>query len=450
MQRPCGKARGGSGREPIAVLLSVVLAAPAAAEWLAGDFHLHTVYSNDVAEIPPSDPDHFLERDVEQLHTWGWSPAEQVLLAQLRGLRFVSITDHNRTDQQEDPGHSPGPLDADFVVIPAYENSLRNGHGGMHGATELLNDGNDSAPDNAALNDLLAEHREKGGIFVLNHPRERKADDSDGNPWEYGSGSIRSGLSGLDNFAVDASGEAPDYSLVDGLEVINIHWMWRNEITGNALTSTNNPEAVRFWEELLDRGYRVAAIGGSDNHWRSTHAVQGVGQPTTWVFATDRTEQAIFDGVRANHTFVSWQPPAFGGPRLFLETGCDTYGCTAKAGDVVDPPGDGSLALRVRTENAAGGFLQLVAKSPGAEEQCNRIPTGEGACSVIVHEEPIVLPIQTVEVTVEVPDTANYWIRADLALESEANDAVMDDLFVAAITSPIYVGERILEPQQLE
>lgn len=427
----------------VGFFLSLAVSA-AAADWLAGDFHVHTVFSGDVAEIPPSDPDTFFGEDVEQLETWGWSPAEQVLLAQLRGLDFVSLTDHNTVAQQADPGHTAGPLDPAFVVIPAYENSLARGHGGMQGATALLFDGADSAPDNAALNDLLAAHRAAGGVFVINHPRERQADDSGGNPWQYGSGSIRSGLSGLDNFAADSSGKAPDYALADGLEVMNIHWLWRREIAGNATTTTNNPEAVRFWEELLNRGYRVAAVGGSDNHWRSTHAVQGVGQPTTWVLAEAKTQSAIFDGVRANHTFVAWQPPTFSGPRLFLETGCGAYGCQAMAGDQVAAPAAGEdLSVRVRIENGQGLFLQLVVRNPAAGAHCSRVASGGGACSLIVHEEPIVSPVQTVDTEVAVPSgAANFWVRADLAFERSLNDAAIDDLFVAAITSVIYVGNR--------
>ena len=86
-----------------------------------------------------------------------------------------------------------------------------------------------------------------------------------------------------------------------------------------AVRVLDNDDAVRYWEGWLDRGAKVGATGGSDNHWRSTFAVQGVGQPTTWVFARERTAAGVLEGLRAGRTFISHQPPNLGGPRLFLE-----------------------------------------------------------------------------------------------------------------------------------
>ncbi len=86
-------------------------------------------------------------------------------------------------------------------------------------------------------------------------------------------------------------------------------------------SGSNNDDAIRYWQGWLDRGAKVAATGGSDSHWRSTFAAQGVGQPTTWVFARERTTAGVLEGLRAGRTFISHQPPNLGGPRLFLEGG---------------------------------------------------------------------------------------------------------------------------------
>ena len=51
--------------------------------------------------------------------------------------------------------------------------------------------------------------------------------------------------------------------------------------------------AETYWECWLARGARIGATGGSDSHWLSTAAVQGVGNPTTWVFAHDRSRAGI-------------------------------------------------------------------------------------------------------------------------------------------------------------
>jgi hypothetical protein len=166
-----------------------------------------------------------------------------------------------------------------------------------------------------------------------------------------------------------------------------------------------------------------------------------VGQPTTWVLATARTQEAIFEAVRKNHTFVSWQPPLLSGPRVFLESPSETS--VALGGDEVPVPADGQLALRARVENGEGAALRFVARNPAATDECNRIAAGPTACSVILNEMPILFPNQTVEITVTVPASAtNYWVRADLSLPHQVNDAVVNELLVITISSPIYVGPR--------
>ena len=56
---------------------------------------------------------------------------------------------------------------------------------------------------------------------------------------------------------------------------------------------------VSFWEKQLDDGYRIPAIGGSDNHhgaWPVSHP-DSMGIPTTVVYAQDLSVPAILDGI---------------------------------------------------------------------------------------------------------------------------------------------------------
>ena len=54
-------------------------------------------------------------------------------------------------------------------------------------------------------------------------------------------------------------------------------------------SASDNDGAIRYWEGWLDRGEKVGATGGSDNHYLATTAIQGAGQPTTWVAVRERT-----------------------------------------------------------------------------------------------------------------------------------------------------------------
>ena len=93
-----------------------------------------------------------------------------------------------------------------------------------------------------------------GGVFQVNHPAEgATADQLD---WKYA------------------------YAVVpDTVEAWNISPLYQPPLP----SASDNDGAIRYWEGWLDRGSKVAATGGSDNHYLATTAIQGAGQPTTWV-----------------------------------------------------------------------------------------------------------------------------------------------------------------------
>jgi hypothetical protein len=291
---------------------------PAAGEWVAGDLHVHTTYSHDAWGGPDDDntgPDEFW--------TLGHSVENQFRLAAARGLDFLAITDHNDIrSQSPDAGFGSHGV----MGVRGYENSL-HGHAQMLGAGRVYDNGDASVAAVRAVADAL---RADGGVFQVNHPAGESVDFPHDADWGYG-------------FDV----------VPDTIEVWNIHQAWQAPLpSGNS-----NDDAVRYWEDWLDLGYHVAATGGSDNHWVSTTAVQGVGQPTTWVFVTDRTEAGILEGLRRGRTFISHQPPGHAGPRLFLEgRSLAGGGWRAMVGDTVPAQSH----LRVRVTGAPGSLLRIV------------------------------------------------------------------------------------------
>ena len=298
----------------IAAALLACVAPPAhAAEggWLAGDLHVHTTYSHDSYGGPSDD-----NTGPEELYTLGWSVEEQFTHAFTRGLDFLAITDHEDIRSQAEPSFGAHGV----IPLPGYENSL-SGHAQMLGATRLYDNGDESA---AAVQSAADALRAGGGVFQVNHPAEGSTDFPDDADWTY---------------LYDVQ---PDV-----VEVWNISRLWQPPLP----SGSSNDDAIRYWEGWLDRGAKVGATGGSDNHWRSTFAAQGVGQPTTWVFARERTTAGVLEGLRAGRTFISHQPPNLGGPRLFLE------GPDGKmVGDEVAP----GTRLTVRAEKATGMFVRIV------------------------------------------------------------------------------------------
>jgi hypothetical protein len=135
----------------------------------------------------------------------------------------------------------------------------------------------------------------------------------------------------------------------------------------------------------------VGATGGSDSHWLSTAAVQGPGNPTTWVFTRERSAAGVLQALREGRTTISATPPALGQLQLFLEADADGDGVfESMVGDAV-PPG---VSMRVRAEGLPGAALVRVRSN------------GE---TIVDHQ-----PIRSGEV-LEIPErTEPGWVHASL------------------------------------
>src|SRR4051794_38000162 len=294
-------------RALLTVVVALLVAAPASAapagQWLAGDLHVHTCYSHDVWCGPDDD-----NTDAQDFYTFGHSVADDFLLASVRGLDYLAITDHNDIRSQSDPGFATNGV----IGVPGYENSLK-GHAQMLGARRIYDAGNQGVARVKAMADAL---RADGGVFQANHPSDPV--------WAY-------------QYAVP----------VDSVEVWNLPRFYQPP----APSSSDNDKALAYWEGWLDRGAHVTATGGSDSHWRVTDSQQGVGNPTTWVYARSADARGILDGVRAGRTFITFEPPALQPPRLYLE---GPHG--AMPGTTVSA----SAPLRVRVEGAPGAMLRVI------------------------------------------------------------------------------------------
>jgi hypothetical protein len=322
-------------------------AAPPRGFWMAGDLHVHTIYGHDTCTSPTEawdyeSPDRAARRACEDPYTLGFAPADRLADAESRGLDFVALTDHNNVVGQGDPGYLG--YDGPVVKVPAYENS-QPGHVQMLGARGCYgNDGlvpgvvvechHEVHDQTAAGEQRLADAlRADGGAFQVNHPSDHNW------PSRYGTAVVP-----------------------DSVEVWNIGlWAFQRP----APSANDNDTSLAYYDSFLRAGNRVAATGGSDSHWQTTSQFQGIGEPTTWVWVTERSAAGVLAGIRAHRTTVSTEPPARHGPRVYLEADKDGDGTyDAMVGDTVKP----GTRFRVRTENAVPGSVLRIVTEAGYTE----------------------------------------------------------------------------------
>jgi hypothetical protein len=228
------------------------------------------------------------------------------------GLDFVSLTDYVTSAAWGEIGRwqprYPGKL-----IIPSAEVITYRGHVGSTGTGRVLDYRTgpiDELEPGGGLRRLRGPRppstmfktiRRNRGLGVINHPRifppttEAAAALCRGCYWSY-------------------SDQETDLGKVDAIEVFNS--------PEELVPGTRNPfndVALEWWQELLGRGYRVTAIGGSDAH-HAGHPTgtfeSPVGEPTTMVYARNLSGAAIKRAVKAGRVYVKTQGVV--GPDLAL------------------------------------------------------------------------------------------------------------------------------------
>jgi len=285
------------------------------------------------------------------------SPLDVLAKAESLGLDFLAITDHNNiTHLMEIAALGVQKI----ILIPGYEVTTYRGHWNVWGPDTWVDFRVNSPKDMQKALKFAYKHT---ALASINHPRPY------GPPWEY----------------------EKVYSN-QCVEVWNGHWMYMNDV------------ALAFWEERLQRGEHLVAVGGSDMHRLHAEHEARLGTPTTWIYCPgDPTAADLLAELKAGHAFISDAPD---GPRLYFSSG------QAMTGDTVKRTSD-TLDVAVRVADGVGLTLQLI----GSDGILRATP-------VIQDDQPFIFTV---------PITQTKYVRAQLI---EPNS---DDLVVRALTNPIYI-----------
>ncbi|MEO3868771.1 CehA/McbA family metallohydrolase [Nonomuraea sp. B12E4] len=305
-----------------AVAAGGVAATPALADaktpqgqWLAGDTHVHNDHSAD-GSLP--------RQQSKQTLPGNLPVADQIGEAERTGLDFLPLTDHRTYDQHWDPQWQSSKL----LLVPGEE---ANGspHAIVLGAVDTVVDGANppGSPAFRHVQQSIWDAHAQDAIWSTAHPDDGEYTPEDG---------------------------PNDNASVQGMNTVEV---WN---------VASDPDAqIDYAENRWNAGFRFGAVAASDCHFRELWGTAGPGQPTTWVFAAERSVRGILDGLRAGRTSVSYRRT---GPFATVEADLDGDGrYEALGGDEVvlrhaRLPKKASLRVRVRQ---AAGARVLVYASPG-------------------------------------------------------------------------------------
>ncbi|MCA9678859.1 MAG: CehA/McbA family metallohydrolase [Myxococcales bacterium] len=278
----------------------VVRAAPG---WYAGDLHVHSEESGDAAATLP------------QIAT----------LARDRGLDFVVVTDHNTVSHHGRLAAYQAEL-TDLLLVRGIEVTTYGGHGNAIGVSAYVD--HRVGLDGVSATTIADAVAAQGGLFSVNHPTLALGDTCIGCAWVH---------------ADTPWDEVASFEIQTG----------PYDVTGVLFT----PQAIEMWDGLLDQGYRLAAVGGSDDHragMDESGTQSAVGSPTTMVYADELSEAGVVAAIRAGHTVVKLRGPD--DPMVEL-TARTADGGAAIVGDTVT--GVGVAHLDVHVTGGAGTTLEL-------------------------------------------------------------------------------------------
>ena len=313
--------------------------------WYRGDLHLHTGHSDGAC--------------ASRTGKRGPCPLFKTLeAAATRGLDFVTVTEHNTTSHFQDLAELQGYFD-DLLLIPGREVTTFQGHMNVWGMTAPL-DFQLGSPRAPTLGRILDQVEAAHAVASINHPSLPSGEICMGCGWTA----------------------ATDYARIPTIEVIN----------GTA--SSGPLSGIAFWEARLNAGFRITAVGGSDNHDPSLPAERGVGVPTTVVHAPALSQDAILAAIRAGRVFVDAQ----GTRNRRLDMAARRLeGPWVEMGGTVSAAKGETVGLQITAVAAKGG--RIVIRSDHEPARSTSAPLGDNGVNLI-------LAFPT--------DGARHWVRAEV------------------------------------
>lgn len=264
-------------------------------QWYAGDLHTHSNHSDGI-----------------------YSVGEMVRFAKESGLQFLCLTDHNTISALDEwDADVASRADDRFLVLKGMEYTTTRGHAnafGLHTPIDWHADGR-----KRTFSHIAAETKAQGALFSINHPFSTNS-SSNWAEWDM------------------------DLAQVDSLEVWN-HLQMIKRCGGEE-------KALAKWNELLNEGYRITGLGGSDAVHRHPSSEHRIGMPTTYVWMERLTRDDLLNGIKEGRVVVSEGP--------LLQTTLTYNNRVYMIGDRISVEGETYVDLQIDWAVKEDSTIQLV------------------------------------------------------------------------------------------
>ena len=282
--------------------------------WYRGDFHAHSAHSDGNCASKAG------KRVPCPLH-------KSIDAAAARGLDFVTMSEHNATSHHAVMVELQPYYDS-LLLVPGRELTTFFGHANMFGPTEFVDFrvGSKSVP---TVNAMLGRVKALGGLVAVNHPTAPSGEICMGCGW---------------------TAAGTDWSRVQAIEVVN------GGLVAAFYGAVETPlSGIPFWEALLNKGHRLTAIGGSDNHDIERDANK-IGWPSTVVFAPELSVAALLDAVRSGKAFVDID----GSRDRLVELSAKSGSESAEMGSELIAAAQSNIEFTVRVAGVADGRIEVI------------------------------------------------------------------------------------------
>lgn len=319
------------------------------AGWYRGDLHMHSSHSDGNCASKSG-----AQRVPCPLFLTLNAAAEQ-------GLDFVVVTEHNTNSHVRELTALQPYFDR-TLLIAGMEMTTFQGHANAFNLREPVDFrvGSAQVPD---WNALLAQVAKQGALVSINHPRVPTGEACMGCGW--------------------SPKPAANMALVQAVEVVNGY-------------EVESPVAgLPFWQEQLQLGHRLTAIGGSDTHdatsKNSVPPSARIGVPTTVVYAREMSVNAIMEGIRSGNVFVD----TAGTRDRMLEFTATRGVDTVPMGGQLSLAANQSATFRLRVARVPGGSIEVI--RDGVVVRRSRVAGDEQSLSFE-----------------EIGDGKRHWVRIDV------------------------------------